>query len=291
MRHRGGMSDAPVPDAVLSQLARTGVVRAAINLSNALLVTGRSGGGDPEGVAPDLAAAIAGRLGVGIRYVPFASPSLVADAADDGVWDVALIANEPQRAQRIAFTAGYATIEATYLVRAGSRLESIAEVDPPGVRIAVGAGSAYHLWLERNLRHAKLVPLPLDQAMARFFDGGIGGSDGGIDGSDGGIDGSVGGIDGVDVLAGLRPQLGAAALAAPGSRVLDGHFSAVQQAVGTTKGNAEAARFLADFVEQAKASGLIGALIARHGVQGLSVAEAARPPRPAPGVAHNGAPS
>ena len=154
---------------IVSELAPTGVLRAGINLSNFLLVTGRSATGDPQGVAPDLAGEIASRLGVPIKYVPFKSPGELADAAGTGVWDIGLIGAEPQRAEKIVFTAAYCEIEATYLVPAGSKLRTIADVDASGVRIAVTARSAYGLWLDRNIKHATLVRTDtLDSAYEQF---------------------------------------------------------------------------------------------------------------------------
>src|SRR2546428_3293718 len=146
-----------MPREVVSELDPTGVLRAAINRGNFLLVTGRSPSGDPEGVAPDMAREIASRLGVPVAYVPYARPGELADAAGSGVWDIGLIGAEPQRAEKIAFTPAYVEIEATYLVPAGSPLKTVAEVDRAGVRIAVTARSAYDLWLERNIKNAQLV--------------------------------------------------------------------------------------------------------------------------------------
>src|SRR6202451_1248042 len=125
-----------MPPDVISELAPTGVLRAGINLSNFLLVTGKSPSGDPQGVAPDLAREVARRLGVAVRYLPFNTPGELAHMAGRGVWDIGLIGAEPQRAETIAFTAAYAEIEATYLVPAHSPLHTIADVDADGVRIA-----------------------------------------------------------------------------------------------------------------------------------------------------------
>lgn len=236
------------PD-VVAELAPTGVLRAGINLSNFLLVSGRSAAGEPEGVAPDMAREVAARLGVPVAYVPFKSPGELADAAGSGVWDVGLIGAEPQRAETIAFSPAYAEIEATYLVPAGSRLNSAADVDAPGVRIAVTGRSAYGLWLERNIRHAELVRSEtLDSAYEQFV------------------------RDGLEALAGLRPRLLADVQKLSGARILDGRFTAVRQAVGTPRKNRAGAAFLREFVEEAKASGLVGRLLARHGVRGLAVA-------------------
>lgn len=234
---------------VISELAPSGTLRAGINTANFLLVTGTSPEGDPQGVAPDLAAEIAARLGVPVAYVPFKTPGELADAAGRDIWDVGLIGAEPQRAETIAFTPAYVEIEATYLVPANSPLQTIADVDAPGVRIAVTARSAYELWLSRNIRQAELVlATGLDGAFEKFVD------------------------EKLDALAGLRPRLLQDVEKLPGARILDGKFTAVQQAVGTAKANRAGAAFLRDFVEEAKASGLVAELIERHGVRGLSVA-------------------
>lgn len=234
---------------VVSELAPTGVLRAGINLSNFLLVTGRTASGDPQGVAPDMAAEIAKRLGVPIKLVPFKTPGELADAANTDVWDIGLIGAEPQRAETIAFSPAYVEIEATYLVPAGSPIKTIADVDRAGVRIAVTGRSAYGLWLDRNIKHAELVRSDtLDSAFEQFVS------------------------DKLDALAGLRPRLISDVAKLPGARILDGQFSAVQQAVGTARKNAAGAKFLRGFVEEAKSSGLVARLIERHKVVGLSVA-------------------
>jgi polar amino acid transport system substrate-binding protein len=234
---------------IKAQLAPHGVLRAGVNMSNFLLVTGRTQGGDPVGVSPSMAAAIAQALGVPVKYVPFPKPGELADQAGKDVWDIGLIGAEPARAEKIAFTAAYAEIEATYLVPAGSSLKVIADVDKPGVRIAVTARSAYDLWLDRNIKHATLIRTDsLDSALELFV------------------------ADKLDALAGLRPRLLSDVTKVPGSVILDGQFTAVQQAVGTSRANVAAAAWLHSFVEEAKASGLVANFIADHKVSGLSVA-------------------
>src|SRR5437870_7869503 len=161
----------PMPREVVSELAPTGVLRAAINMGNFLLVTGKSPSGDPAGVSPDMAAAIAARLGVPVKYLPYARPGEIADDADKGLWDIGLIGAEPQRAAVINFTADYSEIEATYLVPAGSPITSIAEVDQPGKRCAVTARSAYGLWLENNFKKGQLVQFDTADAALKAFDG------------------------------------------------------------------------------------------------------------------------
>ena len=240
-------------DQAKAELAPTGVLRAAINMGNFLLVTGKTASGDPDGVSPDMARNIAARLGVGVTFVPYAKPSQLADDGGKGIWDIGLIGAEPARAQKIDFTAAYVEIEATYLVPAGSSIQSIAEVDRPGIRIAVSAGSAYDLWLVRNIKNATLVRASgLEGAVELFV------------------------REKMDALAGLRPGLITDIQKLPGARILDGQFRAVQQAIGTAKTNPAGAAFLKAFVEEAKANGLVAGLIEKHGVVGrLTVAPAA----------------
>ena len=232
--------------AVRSALAPTGVLRAAINLGNPLLVTGETTGGDPEGVSPDMAAEIARRIGAEIRYVPYPSPGELGDDAGADAWDIGLIAAEPKRAEIIDFTAPYCEIEATYLVPPGSPLTNVDVVDQPGVRIAISARSAFDLYLTRTLQHAELVRAEgLAGSLALFK------------------------AEGLDALAGLRPGLIEDAASHPGTSVLDGHFTTVQQAIGAPRGRPpEAAAFLEEFVAEAKAGGLVASLIERHGVAG-----------------------
>ena len=237
---------------IVSELAPTGVLRAGINMSNFLLVSSRDADGGPVGVAPDMAREIATQLGVPVKYVPYKAPGELADAAETDAWDIGLIGAEPQRAEKIAFSPAYCEIEATYLVPAGSPLKSLAEVDRAGVRISVFGRAAYGLWLERNTKHADLMRTDsLDSSYEQFV------------------------RDKLDALAGLRPRLTSDVEKLPGARVLDGNFMTVQQAVGTARKNAAGAAFLREFVETAKASGLVARLIERHGVRGLTVEPAA----------------
>ena len=230
-------------DEAISQLTKDGVLRAGINLGNALLVTGEAENGDPVGVSPDMARAIAEALGAEVSYVPFKSPGELADAAATGLWDIGLIAAEPSRAETIAFTAAY-------VEPAGSAIQSVDEVDKDGVRIAVSGRSAYDLYLTRSLEHAELNRATGADATFELFTSGN-----------------------FDALAGLRPGLLGVAAKLEGSRILDGYFTTVQQAIGTPKANTEGAAFLAAFAEDAKASGMVKGLIEKHGVTGrLSVA-------------------
>ena len=235
---------------LLAEIAPTGHLRAAINLSNALLVTGRSASGEPEGVSPDIARAVARALGVDVELVTFEGPGELADAATEDRWDIGNIAAEPERARTIVFSPPYCEIQATYLLPAGSPIANVADVDSDGTRIAVKSRAAYQLWLAEHLRRATLVEAPSHEAtFERFVD------------------------EGLDAQAGLRPKLLELAADLPGARVLDEPFTAVRQAIGCRPDRPRAARFLAEFVCGAIADGTVAALIERHGVAGrLSVA-------------------
>ncbi|MGI9523032.1 MAG: transporter substrate-binding domain-containing protein [Hyphomicrobiaceae bacterium] len=235
--------------AILADLAPTGVLRAAINMANFLLVTGIAPNGDPQGVSPDMAHAVADRLGVSLALITYSAPGPLADDAGADKWDIGNIGAEAQRAETIAFTAAYCEIEATYLVPAGSQLQSIADVDKPGNRIAVYGRSAYGLRLQRIVKNAELVLTDsLDSAFETFRDRKL------------------------EAYASLRPRLNKDLELLPDARILDGKFSAVEQAIGTPRKNSAGAAFLREFVEDAKASGLVAQLIEKHDVDGLSVA-------------------
>ena len=222
-----------------AELAPNGVLRAGINMSNFLLVTGKAANGDPRKCSPDMAAEAARRLGVDVQYVSYPNPGLVADASVKGEWDVGNIGAEPGNcAKTIKFSAAYCEIQATYLVPEGSSINAIEDVDKPGVRIAVAGRSAYHLWLEDNIKHAELVVATgLDGSLETFLE------------------------QKLDVLAGLRPRLIDDVNKVPGSRMLDGQFTAVQQAMGARLDCPAGAEFLASFVEETKASGFVEELI------------------------------
>ena len=238
-----------ISSAVRSELTPTGVLRVGINYGNFLLVTSGPNATEPRGPAPDLARELGRRLGVPVEFAQFDTAGKLADALKTGVWDVAFLGAEPQRANEIAFTAAYLEIPSTYLVPAGSPIRTIADVDKKGVRIAVAEKSAYELYLTRTIKHATLVYAK------------------GIDGS---YDTFV--SQKLEALAGLKPRLLTDVQKLPGARLLDGQFTGVQQAIGTPKSRAAAADYLRRFVEDVKASGLVAELIARNGVEGVSVA-------------------
>ncbi len=240
----------PSPEAVQA-LAPTGTLRAAINLSNSLLVSGTEADGTPVGVSPDIAAALAEALGVELELIRFQSPGSVADAANGGMWDIGNIGAEPARAEYIDFTTAYAEIEATMMVRGDSAMHSFADVDQRGARIVVKSRAAYCLWLERNLVNAELVQFAEHAETTDAFAA----------------------DESFDAYAGLRTLLTAEATSLENIRVLDDRFTAVQQAIGTPKGRDEAGfEYLKAFVEHTKIDGVVAALIEKHSADGLLVA-------------------
>jgi polar amino acid transport system substrate-binding protein len=237
----------PLSTTARVELAPDGRLRAALNYSNFLLVSTRT----PEhtGVAPDLARELARRANAVVEFVGYDNAGLVADGVRDHAWDVAFIGAEPARAGEITFTPAYVEIEATYVVPAESPIRAIDEVDREGVRIATAARAAYTLYLQRTLRHATLVE----------------------------ADGLQGSLDlftrsGLDALAGLTPRLLEDVKTIPGARLLEGRFTAVQQCIGVGKERTAAAAYLMAFAEEIKSSGLLSALIERHGARGLTIA-------------------
>lgn len=235
-------------DFARAELAPGGRLRAALNYSNTLLISARTPA--HTGVAPDLARELARRAGANVVFVGYANAGLVADAAARNEWDVAFIGAEPQRAAEVTFTRAYVEIEATYLVQPASAFRHVNDVDREGVHIVAAARAAYTLFLQRTLRRAALVeaeslPAALDLFIEKKF----------------------------EALAGLKPNLEANARTAPGTRLLEGRFTAVQQSMGVPKNRVAAARYLETFVAEITASGLLRDLIARHRVEGLAIVQ------------------
>lgn len=241
-----------IDNAIRSALMPTGVLRASINLGNPILANWDAANNRARGVSVDLANELAERLGADLQPVVFdaAGKSVTAVTAEEA--DVGFFAVDPLRGEGLLFTPPYILIEGSYLVREDSALRTNDEVDAEGVRIMVGKGSAYDLFLTRGLKHAAIVrantsPTVVDEFIAQK----------------------------VDVAAGVRQQLEADAARSPGLRLLPGRFMVIQQAMGLprTRGG-EAAKFLGDFVEEMKATGFVAVSMSRHGIQGAQVAPA-----------------
>jgi len=240
---------------VTAALAPSGRLRASINLGNPILARRERAGGEAVGVSVDLSRRLAEELGVGLVLLTFDSAAKSVEAIKGGQADIGFFAIDPMRSDGIRFTAPYVLIEGAYLVRQASPLTANAEVDRAGTRIMVGRGSAYDLFLTREIRQAEIVRL---QGAAAALDALRSGQ--------------------VEVAAGIRQLLEGEVLREPGVRVLPGRFMVIQQAMGTPASRgAEAQALLAAFVEEMKASGFVADALKRHRIEGASVAPPSRP--------------
>ncbi|QSN63690.1 ABC transporter substrate-binding protein [Caballeronia sp. M1242] len=237
---------------LLQAIAPTGVLRASLNLGNPVLAH-RDREGEPGGVSVDLARELASRLGVDVAFAAFDTAAKSVETVTNEAADIGFFAIDPSRGAGIAFTAPYVLIEGFYLVRNDSPLTRNDEVDRAENRIVVGKGSAYDLFLTREIRHAQIVRAASSQAVVETFL-----------------------RDELEVAAGVKQQLEADAARTPGLRLLNERFMVIQQAMGLPKSRGEAAAdMLREFVEDVKRSGFVGEALARHGIKGASVAPAA----------------
>lgn len=227
-----------------------GTLRASINLGNPVLASLDPATGEPVGVSVDLATEFAKRLGVPLQLVVVKSAGASVENVNQDKADIGFFAVDPKRGQEIAFTKPYVLIEGFYLVRDTSPITRNEDVDRPGVTVAVGKGSAYDLFLTRELHHATIVRIPTSPAVVQGF-----------------LDQHL------DVAAGVRQQLEKDAASAGGLRILDQRFMVIRQAMGVPKARGdEAAAYLSRFVEDMKASGFVAASLARHHITGAAVA-------------------
>ena len=239
---------------LLKDLAPTGSLRAAINLGNPVLAHREAGSGELRGVSVDLARELGRRLGVPVQFVTYDAAGKVFDALSSatgaGAWDVAFLAIDPVRAGAIHFTPPYVVIEGGYMVRVDSPLKKIEDVDREGVRVSVGRGSAYDLYLTRNLKQATLVRAPT---------------------SPGAIDLFV--TERLDVAAGVKQPLLDYAKSHADVRVMDGRFMVIEQAMGTPRGRGEQGiRYLRAFIEEMKAKRFVSDAVMRSGQRDVTVA-------------------
>jgi polar amino acid transport system substrate-binding protein len=241
-----------VDEAIVRAFAPTGTLRAAINVGNPILANRDEATGKPYGVSIDMARRFAQRLGVGIEFQVFesAGESVTAVTADKA--DIGFFAIDPVRGAGIAFTSPYVLIEGFYLVRNDSPVVGNADVDQPHNRVAVGTGSAYDLFLSRELKQAQIVRAPTSPTVIQAF-----------------VEQNL------EVAAGVKQQLEADTQGMPGVRLLNERFMVIRQAMGTPKSRGEAAAAeLHAFVEAMKSSGFVAEALSRHGIVGATVASA-----------------
>jgi polar amino acid transport system substrate-binding protein len=237
------------PPAAVGDLAPTGKLRAVINYGNPILAKKDAATGEPTGVSVDLARELARRLGVEAELVTVTSAGKSVETLAAGRVDVGFFAIDPARAATTAYTGPYVQIEGAYLVKNDSPIRANEEVDRDGVRVAVGAKSAYDLYLARNLKKAKIERAPTSPAVVDYFL-----------------------ANKLDVAAGVKQQLEMDAKRLGGLRLLPGRFMVINQAMGMTRGKPAGADYLAGFVEEMKASGFVAEALARHRIEGAGIA-------------------
>jgi len=245
-----------IEQSIRTALAPTGKLRVSINYGNPVLATRDGASGEIRGVAADLAHELGRRTELPVDIVAFESAGKMFDAVKTGAWDVAFLAVDPGRASEIDFTEPYVEIEGTYLIPAGAPFRTVADVDREGVRVGVSGKSAYDLFLTRNLQRAQIVRAQSPESALDLILSAR-----------------------VDVLAGVRQTLVAHSAKLPGSRVFEDRFMAIGQALGIVKGRGEAVKYLREFIEDVKASGLVARALEESGVRGVTV-----PPRAGPVV-------
>ncbi len=241
-----------ISPSIRSDLAPTGKMRVGINYGNPVLAAKDPSSGELRGVAVDLARELGRRVDLPVELVGYDAAGKMVEGLKTGAWDIAFLAVDPGRETEISFTSPYIEIEGTYLVPGSSPLRAIADVDRKGVRIALAAGAAYDLFLSRNLQHAQPVRAPDPKAAFELLVAGK-----------------------VEALAGVKQTMVTNAGRLPGSRVLDGRFMAIGQALGIPKGRDAGAHYLREFIEDVKASGFVARAIEKAGVRGVSLAPSA----------------
>src|SRR6478735_8941028 len=249
----GCASTSATPDpreGAIAQLGATGKLRAAINFGNPILAN-REASGEPRGVSVDLAREAGRRLGLPVELVQFNSAGSVLEAVKARQVDLAFVAIDPVRAADMEYTAPYVIIEGAYLVRSASLLQRNEEVDRAGTRVAVGRGSAYDLFLTRELKSATLVRAPTSPAVTDLFL-----------------------AQNLEVAAGVKQQLEADAKRVGGVRLLPGRVMVIEQAMGVPKGRVASQAWLSGFIEEMKASGFVADSLKKHGIEGAGVAPA-----------------
>jgi polar amino acid transport system substrate-binding protein len=241
------------PPGVAASLAPTGTLRAAINFGNAVLAAKDPANGEPRGVSVALSRELARRLGVPLELVTYDAAGKVVDNATTGAWDIAFVAIDPKRGVDMDYTAPYVLIEGAYVVPQNSPIRTNADVDRDGVRVVAAKGSAYDLYLSRELKHATIVHVATSQAV---------------------VEGMI--AQRAEAGAAVKQQLEASARVTPGVRLLEGRFMVIEQAMAVPKGRPAGARYLAAFVEDMKASGFVADALRTNGIEGAAVA----PPAP-----------
>jgi polar amino acid transport system substrate-binding protein len=235
---------------IAKEIAPTGTLRAVINYGNPILARKDTTTGAPMGVSVDLAQALAKQLAVPLTLVPVESAGKSVETVTQGQADIGFFAIDPVRGKGISFTPPYVLIEGSYLVKKDSPLVANAQVDQAKHTVVVGKGSAYDLFLTRELKEAQLVRAPTSPLVVPFF-----------------LDGTY------DVAAGVKQQLESDARKTEGLRLLPGRFMVIEQAMGQPNhASKRAQETLAKFVNEMKSNGFVRDSLTRHHIEGATIA-------------------
>jgi polar amino acid transport system substrate-binding protein len=238
-----------VPAEARAQLAPTGKLRAALVLYDPALAS-RDASGEPIGVAPDLARALAERLGVPLQPILFDSPATYAASIGLLRWDVGFAGREAGGSGRVDFSPAFVLVDQVLLLGPGKTFQDLADIDREKVRVGVTLGTAADQLLTRRLANAVIfrVLVGVDNASLTLRN------------------------SGADVLAGSAPFLARIAAEVPGSRILGPPFAVVPAVIAVSPGRTEGLAYVNEFVREAKASGFLQRAIERAGLQGVRVA-------------------
>ena len=231
------------------QLAPTGKLRLALVMFEPALAT-RDAAGEPTGVAPDLGRALAERLGVPLEPILFDSPATYAASVGSLRWDIAIAGREAGSGSRVDFGPAVLLIDHEMLLAPGKTFRDLADIDREKVRVGVTIGTVDDLLLTRRLTKAVIfrVLIGADNATLTLRN------------------------SGADLFAASLPFLAKVAAEVPGSRLLAPPYAVVPAVIAVSPGRPAALAYLAEFVRDAKASGLIQRSIDRAGLQGVRVA-------------------
>ena len=234
---------------LIAQIAPTGRLRSAVNLGNAALAQRDVASGALNGVSPDLAKELARTLGLPLDFVVYNGAGEVFADVENDKWDIAFLAIDSKRAEKISYTAPYVIIEGTYAVPSQSSIQDIDDIDQPGIRLAVAKNSAYDLFLSPRLTKAQIARAANPQASLEMFV-----------------------TDGLEAVAGVRQTLEQFVGDDKDLRILPGAFTSINQAMAIEKSKTEALAYLSIFIEEMKASGFVRQALDKNGKQNLPVA-------------------
>jgi len=233
-----------------SAVAPTGVLRAAYLAGNPAQAIQDPATGATRGTAVDLANELGRRLGVPVAMSGLAGPAGVIEAVQSGKADIGFVAYNPERVGPVQFSRPYMLVLQTFLVREGSSIKSVADIDRVNQRIGANRGDSISLYLGRNLKQAQRVEITetFPGEAIRMLEAGK-----------------------VDAFGANRQRLSTALQSASGLRILPDDLYGVEQTLIVPTGKPEALTVVDQFLDDVRRSGFLQAAITRSGVVGIGV--------------------